>query len=170
MDRILIVGCCGAGKSTLAARLGQHLDLPVISLDEIYYDADGAPIDDDEFTQAQQTMVRQPRWIIDGTYEATLPIRLAEADTVIFLDVPAALGLAGILQRWWTYGSRLRTLVQARIVLPFIGYLVDRRAMRRNIRDLVAEHGPQATLHTFSSRRQSARFVARLQPVTASEA
>ncbi|MGL4882562.1 MAG: hypothetical protein ACRC8K_16095 [Waterburya sp.] len=35
--RIAIIGCCGAGKSTLAKSLGEKLNLPVIHLDTYYW-------------------------------------------------------------------------------------------------------------------------------------
>ena len=35
--RILIVGCCGAGKTTLAGELGKRLGLPVCHLDRIWW-------------------------------------------------------------------------------------------------------------------------------------
>ena len=35
--RILIIGCGGAGKSTLARQLGKKLNLPVVHLDKIWW-------------------------------------------------------------------------------------------------------------------------------------
>ena len=37
MQRIVIIGSGGAGKSTLAQQLGARLDLPVIHLDALYW-------------------------------------------------------------------------------------------------------------------------------------
>ena len=37
MQRVAIIGSCGAGKSTLAKSLGEKLDLPVIHLDAHYW-------------------------------------------------------------------------------------------------------------------------------------
>ncbi|NJO93667.1 MAG: hypothetical protein HC820_03570 [Hydrococcus sp. RM1_1_31] len=36
MQRIMIIGLGGAGKSTLAKILGQRLSIPVINLDALY--------------------------------------------------------------------------------------------------------------------------------------
>ena len=37
MKRIMVVGCPGSGKSTMAIRIAQKLDLPVVHLDQIHY-------------------------------------------------------------------------------------------------------------------------------------
>ena len=39
MKKIVIVGCAGCGKSTLAKLLGSNLNLPVFHLDTIYWKA-----------------------------------------------------------------------------------------------------------------------------------
>ena len=37
MERILIIGCGGAGKSTLARQLGERTGLPVVHLDQLFW-------------------------------------------------------------------------------------------------------------------------------------
>ena len=37
MERILIIGCSGSGKSRLARQLGQKLGLPVVHLDQLWW-------------------------------------------------------------------------------------------------------------------------------------
>ena len=37
MERVIIIGCGGAGKSTLARALGEKTGLPVIHLDQIWW-------------------------------------------------------------------------------------------------------------------------------------
>ena len=37
MKRILIIGCCGAGKTTLANVLSKRLNLPVVHLDRLWW-------------------------------------------------------------------------------------------------------------------------------------
>jgi adenylate kinase family enzyme len=88
MKRIVIIGSSGSGKSTLARELGGLLQMPVIHLDRHFWRPGWIPTDHVTWCKMVQTMVQQPRWIIDGNYRGTLNLRLQTADTVIFLDLP----------------------------------------------------------------------------------
>ena len=89
MRRVAVIGCGGAGKSTLACRLGRELGLPVVHLDECYWRAAWQPSDAASWEAMQQRLVTADSWIIDGNYLSTLELRLEAADTVVFLDPPA---------------------------------------------------------------------------------
>jgi adenylate kinase family enzyme len=167
MDRIAVVGCGGSGKTYVARRLAERLNLPLTHLDGVYYDADWNPLPQDHFAERQRELVAQPRWLIEGNYASTLPIRLASADTVIFLDLPAITCLAGILQRRWRYrgGQHARDGVYDRITWSFVRYIWGyRKTMRPKVRDLIAEHSSNAQLITLTSRGDTARFFAETRP------
>ncbi|MBB5828617.1 topology modulation protein [Micromonospora carbonacea] len=173
MDRIAIIGCGGSGKSTVARQLARILDTPLTHLDATYYDEHWNPLPQDEFAARQEKLVAGERWIIEGNYAGTLPIRLAAADTVIFLDLPARACLWGIAQRRWRYrgGQHHQDGVYDRITWNFVRYILGyRRTMRPRVQNLVREHGPHVRLITLTSRRQAAELVKRVrdehQPVT----
>lgn len=166
MDRIAIIGCGGSGKTHLANRLAALLNLPLTHLDGVYYDAAWNPLPQDEFAEIQRGLVAAPRWVIEGNYAGTLPIRLAAADTVVFLDLPAATCLLGIIRRRWRYrgGQHAQDGVYDRLTWNFVRYVCGyRRTMRPRVQQLVSEHGAGVRLVSLHSRRQANRFFGRLE-------
>ena len=88
MKRILIIGCAGAGKSTLARALSEKLDVPIIHLDQLYWDANWQMRESEVFTALVAKAVEGECWIMDGNYTSTMPLRLEKADMLIHLDMP----------------------------------------------------------------------------------
>ncbi len=88
MTRIVLLGCAGAGKSTLAHRLGEATGAPVICLDAIWGPGWG-PAEVPQFRQLMIEAHAADAWISDGNFAAaSFDIRLPRADLVIWLDRP----------------------------------------------------------------------------------
>jgi adenylate kinase family enzyme len=171
MDRIVVVGCGGSGKSVTARRLGDLLGLPVVHLDTLYYDRDWNTLPADQFATRQRELVIQPRWIIDGNYASTLPIRLTSADTIIFLDLGPVTCLWGVTRRRLRYrgGQHPEVGVYDRVNGDFVRYVVRyRKTMRPKIRALIDEYAPTALVYTPTSRREARKLIDEL--VSATEA
>ncbi|MGH9225316.1 MAG: hypothetical protein ACRD2W_16385 [Acidimicrobiales bacterium] len=66
MQRLVVLGRGAAGKSVLARELGTSADLPVVELDKEFWSADLQPMRLDLWRERLQTMVEEPRWIMDG--------------------------------------------------------------------------------------------------------
>lgn len=160
MHRIAIIGCGGSGKSHLARELAVELGIRAIHLDTLYYDRQWRPLPADEFAHQQRELVAAPRWIIDGNYASSLPIRLEAADTVIFLDLPAASCLLGILRRRLRHrgGQHDHIGVYDRITWGFVRYICNyRRIMRPRVQQLIAEHAGHAHVVVLRRRRDATR-------------
>jgi adenylate kinase family enzyme len=108
MQRGLIIGPCGAGKSTLAGVLGRKLALPVFHMDQLNWRPGWVESSKDELRARLAVITAGERWLIDGNYGGTLDARLARADTVVYLDYPIRLCVWRLLRRIWTYRGRTR--------------------------------------------------------------
>ena len=117
MNKILVVGCPGAGKSTFSQKLNKILNVPLYHLDNIWHKSDKTHITRDEFDLKLKEILLTDEWIIDGDYSRTYEIRIEYANTIIFLDYPTKLCLKSAEERIGT----------KRIDIPFSETTIDQR-------------------------------------------
>ena len=135
MERVLVIGSPGAGKSTLARQIADRIGLPLIHLDAERWQSGWIERDRDEWQERLDGMVARPSWVIDGNYGSSLPQRLARADTVIDLNYPTWLCLWRVLRRVVSLRGRVRPDMAAgcpeRFDLEFLAYVA---LFRRDVR------------------------------------
>ena len=100
MQRVLVIGAGGAGKSSFAARLSRTYGLPLIHLDALYWKPGWVETNKAEWQERVGQLVGGDRWVMDGNYGGTLDQRIAACDTVVFLDMPRLLCLGRALRRY----------------------------------------------------------------------
>jgi adenylate kinase family enzyme len=108
MQRILIVGISGTGKTRLAQRLSDKLHVPTILLDTIFWKENWQEEDPNVVESKIRDAIRQDAWIIEGYIEPLGEERVKSADVVIYLDYPGHLALRGGLSRWRRFRGRAR--------------------------------------------------------------
>ena len=99
MQRVVILGSSGAGKTELARRLGERTGLPVVHLDRIFWREGWQPAPRDEAEAELVDVVARDRWILDGDFRGAGDARFERADTVLFLDTPRWLCIWRVLWR-----------------------------------------------------------------------
>jgi adenylate kinase family enzyme len=151
--RIVVLGRGAAGKSVLAARLGEITGLAVIELDQLFWRPGLVATPHAEWASLQRDLARRESWIMDGDlgpYDE-LADRLAAADTVIVLDFSPPRCLWRALRRsreradfWrWVAGHRRRSL-------PLL---------RRQI----AAHAGHADVRMLTTPRAVSKFLAQVE-------
>jgi adenylate kinase family enzyme len=168
MQRVLIIGSGGAGKSTLARQLGNILKLPVIQLDAEYWNAGWQPTPKLEWEGMIRELIQQESWIMDGNYSGTMDLRLPIADTIIFLDMPRWLCLWRVVKRCWQYAGTTRPDMAAdcpeQLTWEFIHWIWTYPTRRRDgILAKLNQLQPHQQVLIFRSPTQVRQFVQTLQ-------
>ncbi len=134
MQRVLVIGSPGAGKSTFARALANRIALPLIHLDAEYHLPGWIERDEDEWRARLETLVAGERWIIDGNYGGSMDFRLSRADTAILLDYSVLVCLWRVLKRIVTLRGRVRPDAAPgcpeRLDWEFLGYVAAFRTAK----------------------------------------
>jgi hypothetical protein len=100
MERIVIIGNAGGGKTTLARTLSEKLDLPLHMLDSVQWQPGMIPTPLDELEKVLKSWTGEEKWIIEGFGPMELmPLRFKNADTIIYLDLPLSQHVFWALKR-----------------------------------------------------------------------
>jgi len=101
MQRVLVMGCSGSGKSTFGRALADRLGLPFVSLDRLFWQPGWREPDMQDFTAKVTRAAEGPAWVIDGNYTryGAGELRRARADTIVWFDLPRWLCMASIIVR-----------------------------------------------------------------------
>jgi adenylate kinase family enzyme len=89
MRRIVVVGCAGSGKTSLALNLGRKLALPVVHLDVLYWLPGWKESDKASFRIRVADAIAGDDWVADGSFsELALDLTLSRADTLVMIERP----------------------------------------------------------------------------------
>lgn len=103
--RIVFYGVAGAGKTTLAARVAERLQIPLTSADSLFWRPGWVKVDVAEQRRLMGAVFAQDRWVVDSAWSSVRTETLERADLLVCLDYP-----------WWLTGSRLLRRTVRRVV------------------------------------------------------
>ena len=163
MNKILVIGCPGGGKSTFARRLAALTGLPLYHIDMLYWNADKTTVPKELFRARIAEITAKDAWIIDGNYSSTMEARMEACDTVFFLDYPTKLCLAGVEAR----------MGKPRPDMPWVETEWDEE-LRHHIETFRKENYPkifallekhkEKEIHRFLSREDAEEFLSKFKP------
>lgn len=98
--RVAIIGNAGGGKSTLARKISQALDIPVTHVDSVQYRSGWQRTDTAKCDRILDATAGQASWVIDGFgSDHLIEQRIQLADTVVLIDFP-------LWRHYWWAGKR----------------------------------------------------------------
>lgn len=159
MNKVIIIGCPGSGKTTFAEKLNKCTGLPLYYLDAIWHKPDKTHISRDVFDERIGEIFNTSEWIIDGNYSRTIETRLKKCDTVFLFDLPTEICFQGATER----------LGKGRYDLPWIEKELDSEfanAIKEfsekslpKIYELIEKYKDEKTIIIFKSRDEADNYI-----------
>lgn len=176
--RINVVGTSGSGKTTFGRQLANILDIPFIEMDALFWGPNWSSPEDEEFFPRLEKALEGDKWVLDGGYSRTTPIKWARVEVVIWIDfnfprtvaqavVRATKRLITKEELWPATGNResLRMLFSKESIVLWT--ITSYRRKRRNIIKLMeAPEFEYIKFHRLRSPHDTEAFLAaiRLDP------
>ena len=158
MQKVLIIGCPGSGKSTFARKLHEQTQIPLYHLDNLFWNANRTTVEDSVFKARLQEVLAQDAWIIDGNFSSTMEWRMQGCDTIFFLDYPTDVCLAGVRERKGKKRSDIPWIEETddEEFLQFIKDFSEKR--RPQILELLNKYNDKK-IYIFTSRNDANRYL-----------
>ena len=99
MQRIVVVGTTGSGKSTLGEALAKRLDAAFIELDSLYWQAGWQAPEIAAFRARVADAASAERWVASGNFSKARDVLWTRADTLVWLDYSFPLVFSRLLRR-----------------------------------------------------------------------
>lgn len=167
MKRVIIIGCGGAGKSTLAQQMGQKTGIPVVHLDKLFWKPGWVERTPEEFDPMLQQELEKDAWIMDGNFNRTMPQRVERCDTIIYLDFSRIACLLGVIKRViTTYGTVRPDMGEGcpeRIDFEFLKWVWTFNKNKRERYYRLLNEATHAQTIVLKNRRSVKRFLKTLQ-------
>jgi len=122
--RILVLGSSGSGKTIFSNQLSRVLNLKTIHLDAHFWMPGWIRTPSPEWRELVSSLIQEESWIMDGTYESTLDLRIPAADVIVLIET----------SRWtclWRMLRRQATMDDHQKPDAPIGQKLDRSVFRR---------------------------------------
>jgi adenylate kinase family enzyme len=164
--RILVLGPCGSGKTFLTRELSRILDLPVMHLDAKFWHPGWISTPQPEWRRVVSSLIEQDSWIMDGTYESTLDLRIPAAEAIIMLNRPRWSCLWGVIRRSVIYRNKPRPDAPPSqpIDLAYLRY-IWKYPVRTDtlVRELIDEHGSHIPVVRLEKRENIELLLSAMQ-------
>lgn len=155
MQKVIVIGSPGAGKSTFARKLRDATNIPLYYLDMLWHKADRTNISKEEFDAELYNILQKDAWIIDGNYQRTLATRLQACDTAFLLDFPLDVCLSGASSR---IGKKREDMpwIEAELDEEFRQWIIDfPKKQLPVIYELVEQYQADKNIIIFRSRKEA---------------
>lgn len=163
MKRILVIGCPGAGKTYFSKKLKEIMGLPVVHMDNLYWNEDKTSISFDELNKKLLPYLQNEEWIVDGNYHDTLKLRLEYATDVFFLKMPREQCIEGILERIDQPRDDIPWVETKKDAVELIEWTIDYEERTKADEEALLKEYPNVKVHIIKNRDDADKFLEKLK-------
>lgn len=162
MNKVIVIGCPGSGKSTFSRALHELTGLPLYHLDLLNWNSDKTTVDKKVFIEKLKNVIAQDSWIIDGNYGSTIELRLKECDTAFFLDYPVDVCIDGVKSRQGKTRSDM-PWTETEDDEEFLEFIKNYNSQSRpNVLNLLEQYSKKEIV-VFKSREEADKYLKNFQ-------
>lgn len=101
VNRVVVVGSSGSGKTTVALEIARRLGVPHLEMDAVVHAKGWNSTPDPEFQRIMDEFTSQGRWVVDGNYtDHGIPVVVwPRADTFVWIDPPKRVVMVRVVRR-----------------------------------------------------------------------
>ena len=163
MERVIIIGCPGSGKSTFGRKLKRITGLPLYHLDMMFWNVDKTTVSKEIFIERLQEVMSNPKWIIDGNYGNTMEMRIKECASVFIFDYPTNDCIEGIESRKGQPRSDMPWIENGNTDKDFIDFINKYNSESRPKVISILEKYTSKNIVVFRSRVESEEYLLALK-------
>lgn len=164
----MIIGCSGAGKSSLAFKVVNISGLRLIHMDKFYYEPNWQQVPKHKVMQSVKAAIEPSGWVFDGNHSSSYKIRSDMSEMIVWLDIPRYRCLFNILWRGVKFFERSRPSMAVgcdeRFNFEFLKFVWDFKKDRRwKMAHFVTSLQNDIHIYHLKSYKQVANFLIELE-------
>lgn len=107
LRRVNVVGLSGSGKSTIARRLSDVLQVEYLEMDQLFHGPNWTEPEEEVFRERIAGAITGDRWVLDGNYHSkTFDLKWERATAIVWVNTPFVRNIwqstSRAIQRAWT--------------------------------------------------------------------
>ena len=166
VERVLVIGCSGGGKTTFSAKIADLHRLEFQSLDrDVRWLPGWVERDRTEQRAIISDMVQRDRWVMDGSGASSFDLRLPRTDLVLWVRVPRWVALIGLLKRVSRFYGSVRPAMAEGCPEPlpdrdFLSYIwnFEKKYAPLFVKQ-IERYGPDVPVAVLNSHREMDRLL-----------
>lgn len=164
MQKIIVLGNSGAGKSTFSSILSKKINIDCLHLDPIVFKYSWDIPNFEELEIKVAEMLTNNSWIIDGNFINNALERFEKCDTVYFLDINRFTCLFSVIKRHRKYKGKHRDsrsdFCDEKLSKNYLKWVFSDfyKTSRKIILDYISSNNNKKII-VFKSRRQINKYL-----------